>query len=75
MRTSRIALTICATLLLAGAPVFAQQAAPPPTEDVTALAKMTQNPVGDVTSVPYQFSFNTSSDIRAHDCPERQRCG
>jgi len=65
MRASRIPVTVSATLLLAGAPVFAQQTPSLPTEDVTALAKKTQNPVGDVTSVPFQFNFNTGGDF--HD--------
>jgi hypothetical protein len=28
-------------------------------EDVTGLAKQTQNPVGDIVSVPFQFNFNS----------------
>ena len=32
---------------------------PPPAHDTTALAKQTQNPVGDLVSVPFQFNFNT----------------
>jgi len=51
MRASRIPVTVRVVVLLVGAPVCAQQPAPSPTEDVTALAKKTQNPVGDVTSV------------------------
>ena len=27
-------------------------------QDTTALAKMTQNPVGDILSVPFEFNFN-----------------
>jgi len=30
---------------------------------VTALAKATQNPVGDLTSLPFQFNFNTGGDL------------
>src|SRR6185436_1418879 len=32
-------------------------AAAPPAHDVTALAKETQNPVGSLISVPFQFNF------------------
>src|SRR5580658_1671731 len=28
-------------------------------QSVTALAKETQNPVGDIVSVPFQFNFNS----------------
>ncbi len=31
---------------------------PQPNPDPTALAKQTQNPVGDIVSVPFQFNFN-----------------
>jgi hypothetical protein len=64
MRASQFPVIIAAALLLGGSPVLAQQT-PPPAEDVTALAKKTQNPVGDVTSVPFQFNFNTGGDF--HD--------
>jgi hypothetical protein len=46
-----------ATLVLAQAP-----ASPNPADadqNVTALAKETQNPVGDIVSVPFQFNFNS----------------
>ena len=41
------------------------QEAPPaqPAHDVTELAKATQNPVGDLISVPFQFNFNTGGDL------------
>jgi hypothetical protein len=47
------------------APVGAQQAAPPPAPavDATALAKQSQNPVGSLVSVPFQFNFNTGGDL------------
>src|SRR6478672_8877236 len=41
---------------------FAQT--PPPEHDATALAKQTQNPVGDLISVPLQFNFNTGGDLK-----------
>jgi hypothetical protein len=31
--------------------------------DVAALAKATQNPVGDLTTLPFQFNFNTGGDL------------
>lgn len=31
--------------------------------DVTALAKTTQNPVGDLVSLPFQFNFNTGGGL------------
>jgi hypothetical protein len=43
---------------------FAQQPAAAPAEDVTALAKKTQNPVGDLISVPFQFNFNTGGGLQ-----------
>src|SRR5690348_8521996 len=52
-----------AVVLLPGSAHAQQPAAPAP--DVTALAKQTQNPVGDLISVPLQFNFNTAGDL--HD--------
>ena len=43
--------------------IFAQAAAPPVEHDVTELAKQTQNPVGDVISLPFQFNFNSGGDL------------
>jgi len=42
------------------------QATPPPAEahDTTELAKKTQNPVGDIVSVPFQFNFNSGGPSR-----------
>jgi hypothetical protein len=34
-----------------------------PAHDVNALAKETQNPVGTLISVPFQFNFNTGGDL------------
>jgi hypothetical protein len=51
-----------ATLVLAQAPPQPSPAAAKPApdaEDVTALAKETQNPVADLVSVPFQFNFNS----------------
>jgi hypothetical protein len=47
---------------LAAAPAAAQ-APQEPAHDVTALAKTTQNPVGDLVSVPFQFNFNTGGGL------------
>ena len=33
-------------------------------QDVSALAKTTQNPVGDVVSVPFQFNFNNGGGLQ-----------
>jgi hypothetical protein len=58
---------VLATLLLLSTAALYSQAPkpnpatpqPPDAEDVTALAKTTQNPVGDIVSVPFQFNFNS----------------
>jgi hypothetical protein len=34
-----------------------------PAHDVNALAKESQNPVGNLTSLPFQFNFNTGGDL------------
>jgi hypothetical protein len=55
-------LTALAAALVLWAPLsfaFAQE--PPP--DATALAKQTQNPVGDLVSLPFQFNFNSGGDL------------
>lgn len=41
----------------------AAQAPQEPEHDVTALAKATQNPVGDLVSLPFQLNFNTGGDL------------
>ena len=58
-RRTRRHLPLLAVVLLNGAAAFAQEPAP----DVNALAKQTQNPVGDLVSVPLQFNFNTGGDL------------
>jgi hypothetical protein len=55
-------LPLFALVLLNGAAAVAQERAP----DVNALAKQTQNPLGDLVSVPLQFNFNTGGDLE--DC-------
>jgi hypothetical protein len=37
---------------------------PPPELSATELAKKTQNPVGDIVSVPFQFNFNSGGAYR-----------
>ncbi|HXC95894.1 MAG TPA: hypothetical protein VNU92_09330 [Edaphobacter sp.] len=58
--TSMIRQVIVGLLLSLSAFVPAQTTPPPQvTEpDTTDLAKQTQNPVGDIVSVPFQFNFN-----------------
>jgi hypothetical protein len=61
--------TMIALLIILAAPFLRSQApakpnpgATPPADtepDVTGLAKETQNPVGDIVSVPFQFNFNS----------------
>ena len=41
----------------------APQQAPPAESDVNQLAKQTQNPVGDIVSVPFQFNFNNGGGL------------
>jgi hypothetical protein len=56
----------CSTLVIVFlaaivARVEAQQ--PAPEQDTTGLVKKTQNPVGDVVTLPFQFNFNTGGDL------------
>lgn len=66
MRTRSLAF-VC-LVVFAATPARAQAPAPAaaPEQDVVALAKQTQNPVGDLTAVPLQFNFNTGGDSGAH---------
>jgi hypothetical protein len=41
----------------------AQAQTPATAQDATELAKQTQNPVSNLTSVPLQFNFNTGGDL------------
>jgi hypothetical protein len=45
------------------APVRAQSPTAESQHDVSALAKQTQNPVGDLISIPFQVNFNTGGDL------------
>ena len=62
MGRTTFGVTLAAVLLCADA--GSAQQAPAPAADVTALAKQTQNPVGDLISIPLQFNFNTAGDLR-----------
>ncbi len=51
--------TVLAVSAWAAAPAAAQD----PQPDVSSLAKTTQNPVGDLITVPMQFNFNGGGDL------------
>jgi hypothetical protein len=57
---SRLSLCAVVLVMVAWSPTLAQQPAAP---DTSALAKASQNPVGDLTAVPFQFNFNTGGDM------------
>ncbi len=59
VRTAPI-LTLAIVVFFSAAAI-AQTPAPEP--DTTDLARKTQNPVGDLVSVPLQFNFNTGGDL------------
>ena len=46
--------------LIAQTPPAAPEAEP----NATELAKKTQNPVGDIVSIPFQFNFNNGGDLK-----------
>ena len=54
---------LVAALLIAAPGYPAAQEAGAPPVDATALAKQSQNPVGSLVSVPFQFNFNTGGDL------------
>lgn len=53
---------ICAALLFSRLVLFAQ--APAAEHDAAELAKKTQNPVGDIVSLPFQFNFNGGGALK-----------
>jgi hypothetical protein len=62
--------TIALTAMLSGAAAVASgQSTPPPQGqappggDMKELSKATQNPVGDLISLPFQFNFYTGGDL------------
>ena len=55
-RTLDIAITAVMLSLAAASRLAAQQ---PAEDEATRLAKASQNPVGDLMSLPFQFNFNT----------------
>ena len=59
-RTAIMAMMWLGPSVLLAQPPAAQ---PAPVRDVDALAKETQNPVGNLTTVPFQFNFNTGGDL------------
>lgn len=61
-RARRVATTV-ALVLFCYAGVSSAQTTAAPQHDVNALAKATQNPVGDLISVPLQINFNTGGDL------------
>jgi len=61
MQSARIFRVVLLTWLgLAPVLLSAQSAAE---HDVTSLAKTSQNPVSDLTTLPFQFNFNTGGDL------------
>ena len=63
MSAPRVTPLVLAASLGCPAALQAQSTPPPAQHDVSALAKSTQNPVGDLISVPLQFNFNTGGDL------------
>ena len=61
MRSFRRSSTALAVTIFMTGHALAQTAEP--THDVNALAKQTQNPVSNLTSVPFQFNFNAGGDL------------
>lgn len=62
MRMSKMIVSVAvAAVTLAHAAAAAGQAAPE--HDASALAKTSQNPVGDLVSLPFQFNFNNGGDL------------
>jgi hypothetical protein len=65
-RMVRGRLVVIVMLAIAGHRSGLAAQAPPasaPQHDLQSLAKATQNPVGDLISVPLQFNFNTGGDL------------
>jgi hypothetical protein len=59
---TRLAFALLAVLLPLCRPAAAQ--APQPPANATELAKQTQNPVGSLISLPFQFNFNGGGDLK-----------
>jgi hypothetical protein len=60
---SALAAGACLAAALLAGTAAAQREAEPPAADASALAKQTQNPVGDLVSVPFQLNFSTGGDL------------
>jgi hypothetical protein len=64
VRTHALPCHVAVLLVVMSAHVLAQEAAVPAQPvDATALAKQSQNPVGNLVSLPFQFNFNTGGDL------------
>ncbi len=61
MRKALIVLLVVAGVPLANS--ARAQEAPAPQPDATELAKKTQNPVGDLVTLPFQFNFNSGGGL------------
>jgi hypothetical protein len=57
----RLISVVCSVLLLSS--ILSAQT-PEEEHDATELAKTTQNPVGDIVSVPFQFNFNSGGGLK-----------
>ena len=64
MGRTTFGVTLAAVLLCADA--GSAQQAPAPAADVTALAKQTQNPVGDLISIPLQVKARNDALLREY---------
>lgn len=56
-------LALSLMVLIGSLPAAAQAPPAGAAEDMNALAKQTQNPVADLTAVPFQFNFNSGGDL------------
>jgi hypothetical protein len=63
LSSTLVARVFVAVATFAACSAAAAQEPPEPAHDTTELAKKTQNPVGDLISVPFQFNFNTGGDL------------
>src|SRR5262245_31162818 len=64
VRTNTVVLLLLAAAILSSRLRAEEAAKPEASEDETALAKKTQNPVADLISVPFQNNFNFNTGPR-----------